>query len=469
MIPLSLAEIASCCKAVVEGEAPLSRRVSVVSSDTRTLGTGSLFVALKGDRYDGHAFLQEAANQGAIAAVVSTVSQKAPLPLLVVDDTLASLGAIARRVRELSKARVVGVTGSVGKTTTKEMVSLVLGTAFTVLKSSANENNEIGVSSTLLKLDESHGAAVVEMAMRGPGEIEWLSRVAQPDVALITNIGTSHIGRLGSREAIADAKAEIFGGLRPGGMAILNRDDPFFDRLVDRLVSGNDRVLPKPGLLSFGLDDRADVRAMEVDDRGLLGVRFICRTPRGEAEVNLGRGGQHLVIDSLAAAAAGIALGVCPEAAARALGGFSAGAGRGASHTMAGGALVVDDAYNASPDSVEAALALLAATPGCPRRLAVLGDMLEMGEYAEEGHRRVGRVAATSQVEKLVCVGLESRAMADEAVRAGLPSESVLWYPDSRACASDAAAWSPGADLILIKGSNGTRMGVIVEALMGPQ
>ncbi|MCA1596839.1 MAG: phospho-N-acetylmuramoyl-pentapeptide-transferase [Chloroflexi bacterium] len=387
MIGRSLAELARACGAVPSTGAPLETRITAVSSDTRQLSAGSLFVALKGERFDGHAFLAAAAEKGAAAAVVSEApdtASPAPLPLLVVDDTLKALGDLARSIRRLSDVRVVGITGSVGKTTTKEMTALVLGARYGVLKSDANENNEVGVPNTLLRLNPAHGAAVIEMGMRGPGEIEYLSRIAEPDVAVITVIGESHIGRLGSLEAIADAKSEILAGLRPDGVAVLNRDDPFYDRIASRASR----------VTSFGTGQKVDVAARHVVDKGLEGVQFRCRTWEAEAEVRLSMGGAHMVTDALAAIAAGLTLGVPLDAAAEALSGFVPVSGRGRLLGAPHAPLVIDDAYNATPISVEAALRLMLDTPGHPRRIAVLGDILEMGGHAEEGHRRVGRAAA---------------------------------------------------------------------------
>ena len=457
MIPMQLREMSNACLATADPEAPLNKMVLQVGTDTRTLRAGSLFVALKGEKFDGHAFLNSAAEKGAIAAMVSSRIENSPLPLLVAPDTLVALGSLGRCVRELSSACVVGITGSVGKTTTKALTSLAVS-SLSVLRTAGNQNNEIGVPLTLLDLETHHQAAIVEMAMRAPGEIAYLSEIAQPDIAVITNIGLSHIGRLGSKEAIADAKAEIFTGLRPGGVAILNRDEPFFERLVAAAAGAR--------VVSFGLSPDSDVSACDVEDHGILGVSFCCRASGSETQVSLSSGGVHLVLNSLAAIAVAIALQIPLEDAASALQSFSTAAGRGALLSTADGRVVIDDAYNASPDSVEAALRQLASTPEYPRRVAVLGDMLEMGCHAEGGHRRVGRAAARYGVNSLVCVGPQSIAMAEEARMAGMPSGAVRWYSDSLAAAIDCDSWNRDADVILVKGSNGTRMRVIVEALI---
>nr|MDQ2730904.1 UDP-N-acetylmuramoyl-tripeptide--D-alanyl-D-alanine ligase [Armatimonadota bacterium] len=258
MIPIPLRELAAACEAEAVGDWPPDDLIISVSSDTRVIGPHSLFVALKGERFDGHDFLPEAAARGASAAIVSTVPMSGPLPLLRVPDTLTALGLLGRHVRQVSGVRIVGVTGSVGKTTVKEMTALVLESSFHTLKSEANQNNEIGVPATLIRLESDHQAAVLEMGMRGPGEIQYLSEIAQPDAAIITNIGVAHIGRLGSRDAIAAAKAEIFVGMKREGCAILNRDDDYFPQLS----GGAGRVL------SFGMDARADIRACAIEDRG---------------------------------------------------------------------------------------------------------------------------------------------------------------------------------------------------------
>jgi UDP-N-acetylmuramoyl-tripeptide--D-alanyl-D-alanine ligase len=375
----------------------------------------------------------------------------------MVPNTLKALGDLARQVRLSSTAHVLAVTGSVGKTTVKEMAALVLGAKYSTLKSEANENNEVGLPATLLRLEPMHRAAVVEMGMRGPGEIRYLAGVARPDAVLITMIGVSHIGRLGSRDAIARAKAEAFDGLQPGGFALLNRDNDCFDYLAGLA----------PRTVSFGLHPAADVQGRDVVDRGLQGMEFTCCAGEAQARVRLSAGGKHLVIDGLAALAAGVSLGVPLEDGALALAEFSAVGGRGRMLSGLGGTTIVDDTYNASPDSVIAALDALAQTPECGRRMAVLGDMLEMGEHSEEGHRKVGRAAACAGLELLVCVGIESRAMADEAIHAGLAPASVQWHLRSQDAAANAQQWSRDMDLILVKGSNSMGMLVIVQALTG--
>lgn len=453
MIPLALSKLILAAGAVASPDAPLDALIASVSTDTRQFQPCALFVALKGERFDGHDFLGQAKESGALAAVVSETMTDPPLPLVTVPDTLLALGALARCVRDASGAKIVGVTGSVGKTTVREMLGLVLGARFMTLKGEGNLNNEIGVPVTLLRLEPGHQAAVVEMAMRGPGEIGYLSRITSPDVAVITNIGLSHVGRLGSIEAIAQAKAEIFEGIRADGTAILHRDDPFFTKLARRA----------PRVFSFGLGSNSDFFAESIEDRGIEGVRFTARSNREKAEVSLSTGGLHTVLNALSALTAGAALGVSLDAGAAALRDFKAITGRGARFVCATGALVIDDAYNASHQSVKAALDLMDRTPGYPHRTAVLGDMLEMGSYAAEFHRRVGRDAARSSIDRLICVGPESAAMAEEARVNGL--EAVQWFPDSAEAAAAAAGWIVDADLILVKGSNGVRMDRIVDAL----
>lgn len=454
MIPIPLRHLAAACDAEPASKWLPDEVITSVSSDTRSIGPHSLFVALKGERFDGHDFLSEAAARGAAAAIVSTLPPSAPLPLLKVSDTLIALGRLGRHLRQASGAKIVGVTGSVGKTTVKEMTALVLGSSFHTLKSEANHNNEIGVPSTLLRLEPDHRAAVIEMGMRAPGEIQYLSEIAQPDAATITNIGVAHIGRLRSRDAIAEAKAEILVGLKPDGTAILNRDDDYFSLLSARAKR----------ILSFGMDSRADVRACCVEDQGFEGARFRCQTPNGEADVNLSIGGSHLIVDSLAALAAGLVLGAPLAAGAAALSLFQPIAGRGEIIRLPDGRRIINDAYNATPHSMESSLRLLASMSAETRKVAVLGDMLEMGEHTEAGHRQVGQVAARSGLARLVCVGTLSEWIQQEAVRGGM--SNVHWYADSRKAAEDVRLWGGNSDVILVKGSNGTRMDVIVQALI---
>ncbi len=317
-----------------------------VSTDTRSLQPGALFVALKGERFDAHDFVPEALERGAGAALVSREIES-PGPLLLVPDSLAAFGALAAAHRAMLGARVVAITGSTGKTTTKEMIAAVLSQDRKTGKTPGNYNNEIGVPLALLELDSSYGAAVVELAMRGRGQIGYLARMARPEVGVVTNIGLSHLELLGSREAIAEAKAELLSGLPSSGTAVLNADDEFFSFLKERSPA---RVI------SFGYGPEADVRAVQVTVREDGGPEFALTGGHGEVRVSLRAPGRHHALNAAATAAAAFSLGVKPERVASGLEAFEGAEMRSRIAQAPGGYVVIDDCYNAAPDSMRVAL-----------------------------------------------------------------------------------------------------------------
>ncbi len=431
--------------------------IARVVVDSRAAGPGDLFVAVPGERVDGHAFVGEALARGAVAALVSRLPEAAGPPpgaLILVDDTVAALGRLAAYHRERFAVEVVGVTGSVGKTTTKELAAAVLGQRYRVLRSPGNYNTEIGLPLALLDLRPGHQVAVLEMGMRGPGQIRYLARLARPRAGILTLIAETHAELLGSVEAVARAKRELVEELPPGGVAVLNADDP---RQRPMAAATRARVI------WYGLGGGADVTAADLVPRG-SGVRFTLRAPRlaaGEAPVDLPLPGRHHVADALAAAAVGLAFGLGLEEIARGL--ASASLPEMRSRIVEAGSLkLIDDTYNASPASVKAALETLAqVAPG--RRVAVLGDMLELGDYSLEGHREVGRAAA--QVDLLVTVGTRARHARDAAVEAGLPPERALHCADRDEALERLKGLLRPGDTVLVKGSRAMRMEEIVSGL----
>jgi len=471
MIPLIASEVA----AALDAELPEGKRDIVftgVSTDTRTIHPGDLFFALKGGNFDGHDFVLEAFLKGAAGAVVSREIETCTdtcgeqedsrrshesdgRAIIRVADTLAALGDLAAFYRRRFDLPVVAVTGSVGKTTTKEMIAAVLGRRFRTLKNELNFNNEIGVPLALFQLNAEHRAAVLEMAMRLPGEIARLAEIAQPTVGVITNIGLSHVERLGSIEAIAAAKAELLRALPARGLAVLPADERFFEMLLG--ACGCRAV-------SFGLSGTADVRGrnVEVDAEG-----------RAAVDVSIGNAslfrlrlptlGEHNVLNALAAAAVGWQMGIGPDEIRRALEEFSPPEQRASVIHSPQGFVVFDDSYNASPASMAAALSTLLKMSG-ERKIAVLGDMLELGEYAADEHREIGRLAARSGVFLLVTVGQLAKSIAEGAKEAGLDKvESVLTSEDAAELAAEIAG--PG-DIILVKGSHAMGMEKVVARLV---
>lgn len=447
----TLREVAEACSGEVDaGWADVSFRG--VSTDTRNLVPGELFVALIGPHHDGHDFLAEAARGGAAGAVVSARAGVPPqLPVVVVRDTLRALGDLAALHRRRSSARVVAITGSTGKTTTKEMLGSILALAGPTLAAEGTQNNEVGVPLTLLRLAPEHRFAVLELAMRGPGEIDYLARIAAPDVGVITNIGHSHVGRLGTREAIAETKAELLAHIRDGGPAVLNADDFFFGVLS---------AMARGPVVSFGLGPEAQFRATGIAEEGLQGASFRLVTPIGERDVRLSVPGRHNVMDALAAAAAAAELGVDLDTIAAGLAAHTGAAMRMQSVPGRNGSLIINDAYNASPDSVAAALDVLAHIEG--RRIFVFGDMLEMGETGLPAHREVGERAREAGVAWLITVGELASLAAERARELGLRIDSVA---DAAAAAELLKPELAPGDVVLVKGSRGIGLERVVEAI----
>ena len=414
-----------------------------VGTDSRQLAAGQLFIPLVGERFDGHGFLQQALQCGAQAALVQrdrADQRPAGLPCWLVDDTLIAYQQVALLHRRHLQAPVVAVTGSAGKTTTRELIRAALAPLGPVVASSGNENNDIGVPLTLLKADAATRAVVVEMGMRGLGEIDRLSRTAEPRVAVITNIGTAHIGRLGSRDAIAIAKCEITSQLAPDGLVVIPAGDPLLDAALARVWGG--RTLR----VALGDDpgaDAADLRGDWCPDRELLVVDGeALRTPLE---------GRHNARNLLLAVAVARHLGV-PISQLRQLQ-VAVPGGRNR-RLQQGGLTVLDETYNASPEAVLAALDLLASQPG--RRFAVLGTMLELGDRSVELHRTVAVRALERGLDGLVVVsgGAEAEAMA--AAAAGLPRLAVVDSPER--AAEPLANWLQSGDVVLLKASRGVAL-----------
>ena len=371
----SLAEVSAATGGSIFGDADLFfPRVTI---DSRRILPGDLFVAIPGERYDGHEFVPAAIAAGARGVLAAReVAVPTGLGLVMVPDTIRALGALARFHRRRFTLPVVAVTGSTGKTSTKEMIAAVGAVRRRVARTAGNWNNEIGLPLTLLELGSDDELLVVEMGMRGPGQIGELAAIAEPVIGVVTNIGLTHLELLGTQEAIAEAKGELVQALPPGGTAVLNGDDPRCLALAART---------KARVLRFGLGPDADVRAIALRHFA-EGSRFTLAAPGWpETEINLAVPGQHYIVNALAAAAVAVALSCHPEDVGGGLAGFGLERGRGATIATEQGWTVIDDTYNASPASVGAALAVLGARPAAGRRIAVLGDMLELGRRRSPG------------------------------------------------------------------------------------
>lgn len=422
--------------------------VTGVSTDTRAICAGDLFVALKGENFDAHAFVEQAHAKGALAALVSCVVPEARIPQLVVDNTRFAFGRLAKLWRTRFSPITIALTGSNGKTTVKEMLRAILaahtGDATTVLATEGNLNNDIGVPQMMLRLREQHRFAIFEMGMNHLGEIEYLSRLVEPDVALVTMAGTAHLGELGSREAIAEAKGEIFLGLGEEGTAVIN--------MHDRFGTYWRGLVPSRNVIGFGVSPEDEVI-------GTLGHEFMTITFEGETvAVHLNVPGAHNQANALAAASAALAIGVPLTTIKSALESFRGVAGRLVSFTGHNSATIIDDTYNANPDSVKAAIKVLA-TRKSPRIL-VLGDMGELGVDAALLHREVGEVARHAALEGLCALGNLSR----ETV-AGFGA-GASHFDSVDALVENLRPLLNADTTVLVKGSRFMRMERVVEKLV---
>lgn len=465
-------------------------RVNTVVVDSRQAVAGSLFVALRGEQTDGHRYIGDALGRGALCAIMDRMPEPGPegtsvldlragrqeglwqeprsvwgggtkLLHLVVDDSLVALQALARWWRQVlalerkDELRVVGITGSLGKTTTKELVAAVLAQRYRVLKSRGNYNNEIGLPLTLLELTGDHQRAVLEMGTYGLGEIALLAQIACPDIGVVTNVGPVHLERMGTVERIAQAKAELVQALPEDGVAILNGDDEWVSAMAQQT---------RARVVRYGLTADCDVWAGDVESRGLDGVGFRLHHQDQSVHVHIPLLGWHSVHTALRAAAVGLVDGLSWD---EIIDGLQGGEQlRLVAVPGVNGAVLLDDTYNSSPDSAIAALNLLSELGG--RKIAVLGDMLELGGYAVEGHRRVGR-RAIEVASILITVGELGRLIGQEALGCGMPAERVIEVADADAAVVCLQGLLQEKDMVLIKGSRGMAMERIVEALTLPQ
>ena len=437
------------------GELPAG--FSGVSTDTRSLAPGDLFVALRGERFDGHAYLAAAGDAGAGAALISdelTLDPSLKIPRLAVRDPLTALAALARGYRELFSPTVVAVTGSVGKTSTKELLAAALSPLGPVLKTAGNFNNEIGLPLTLFGLRAAHRAAVLEMGMNHAGEIARLTAIGLPSIGIVLNARGVHLEQLGSIENVAKAKGELFAGLPPKGVAVANADDALV--LAQARASGR-------RTLTFGTAATADVRLAGSDDRGLLGVELTCVIAGEPHHTRLGLLGAHNALNACAALAGALAAGVDSRAAVAALSLARPAPHRLAIVQIADGITLLDDCYNASPSSMKAALETLRRAALGRRLGAILGDMLELGPGEQALHEEVG--LACHGLSFLLCVGPRAAAIATAARRVGVSAVHTVSEGEVAAGVSWLQLHLEAGDALLLKGSRGMRLERFGEAL----
>ncbi len=466
--------LADALEAITHNAVRIANASAVITDaavDSRQVIPGSLFVAVPGENVDGHDFVADAFKRGASFALIqnempasmrtldlrtalsaeSTLDLSPPLCLRV-DNTISALQQIARFWRRKLDLRVIGITGSVGKSTTKEMVAEVLGTRYRTLRSPGNLNNEIGLPLTILRLGSGYERAVLEMGFYVPGEIQFLCDIAQPQIGVVTNVGTVHAERAGSQEAIARGKSELIQALPPDGVAILNFDDPWVRRMEEK---------SKARVFFYGLSSEADLWADQIEGLGLDGIRFRLHYKGETVHSHIPMIGRHSVHTALRAAAVGLNDGLGWQEIFE---GLSQGHAqlRLVAVRSKTGALILDDTYNASPESMLAALNLLDEMDG--RKVAVLGEMLELGPYEKQGHEIVGmRVAQIAKT--LLTLGPRAHMLADAARRAGMKSVNIIEFEETEPIVDWLNKNLTSSDAVLIKGSHGLRMDRITAAL----
>ncbi len=424
-----------------------------VSIDSRRVPEGCLFIAIRGERHDAHAFLADAAGTAAALLIERGRERPPGVAVVEVDDTTRALAALGVGVRRRFSGRVIGITGSNGKTSTKELTAAALG-SIPHLHTEGNLNNQFGVPLTLLRLEDRHQIAIVEIGTNHPGEIGYLADLARPEIGVITNIGTAHAEYLGGREGIAVEKGALFEALPEDGVAVANADDPFVMEQTART---------RASVLRVGRGRDADVRAENVRATGLQGFQFRLCTPFGDADTRIPNLGEVHVQNALAAAGAALAAGVPLETVAAGLPETPVVGGR-LEAVEVGGVHVLNDSYNANPQSMRAALETLCRLRGAGRAVAVLGYMAELGDDAPRFHEEVGRAAAELGVDLLVAVGQHAETMGAGAVGAGLAAAALRTAPDAAEAASQLRETLREGDWVLLKGSRSMGMERVLTA-----
>lgn len=466
---LTLANIASACGGQYVGAEELKNtEIQGAVTDSRQIAAGFLFIPVKGERVDGHAFIPSVFEKGALAVLSEKPLENCPGPYILVKSCLTALKQIAAFYRSQLTIPIVGITGSVGKTSTKEMIAAVLSTKYNVLKTAGNFNNEIGLPLTILRIQEEHEAAVVEMGISEFGEMHRLAEIAKPDVCVITNIGVCHLENLGDRDGVFRAKTEVFEHMKKGAAVILNGDDDKLIRVKD--AGGNTPVFYSLGKCAWENEEMAtegtasghfDIYMDEVENLGLKGSRAHLHTPKGSIPVEIPIPGEHHLYNAMAAAGVGLTLGLTLEeiktgmASAQTIGGRS-------NLIRANGMLIIDDCYNANPISVKAAIDLLKS--GSRRTIAVLGDMGELGEREKQLHYEVGAYAARAEIDVLICVGTLSREMEQGAIDAG-GNTQVFYFSTKEEMLPQLLDMVEEGDTILVKASHFMEFSKVVEKL----
>jgi UDP-N-acetylmuramoyl-tripeptide--D-alanyl-D-alanine ligase len=459
-VALTLGWIAGAAAGSLRGRSDTP--VRDVVTDSRSMTAGDVFVALRGPRFDGHSFAAEALARGAAGVVVERAWAEAHRGtgdgVIAVDDTLVGLQDVAHAVRVESGAKVVAITGSAGKTTTKESIAALLATRLRVVKNKGNLNNHIGLPLSLMQLTSGPHVAVMELGMNHAGEIRTLVHIAEPDIRVWTNVGDAHMGFFASMDAIADAKAEILEEVRPNDLLVCAADDA---RVMARARAFAGRVI------TFGESPDSIVHAADVQDLGWDGMRARVTTPAGEMELATPLLGRGNLANVLAATAVALEFGVPLEVVRSTAATLRPADRRGVVRHLRDGVILIDDSYNSSPSALKRALEVMARETRAPGRVAVLGEMLELGEHSQALHESSGRAAAAAGLRLLVAVGGPSaRALADTAVASGMPRDSVVYFESSAEASPAVTSALRTGDLVLVKGSRGTRCDVVADRIV---
>ena len=429
-------------------------QISAVSIDSRKIEEDALFIPLVGENADGHNYIDKAFENGAVATLTQKqIECDESKAVILVENCALALGKIASYYKKKFKIKTVAVTGSVGKTTTKDMLSAVMNMQFATLKTEGNFNNELGLPLTLLRLNDAHEAAVLEMGMSAFGEIRYLADIARPNVGIITNIGMSHIENLGSQEGIFKAKTEMC---------------EFFDKDSLLIVNGDDEYLKKAkefkgfSVVTYGIENDCDFKAYNIEDKGILGSEFDCMMYGREYRISVKTPGDHNIYNALAAIACGVHYSISPTRIIDGIENFSLTKMRMAVENI-GSLTVINDCYNSSPDSVNAALRVLSTQE--TRRVAILGDILEMGDFAKDAHTKIGEQVFENGIDILMTAGENAKYIANGAKMAGLAEENIICFDTTEELAQNVMNYVNENDSILIKASRGMHFEQVFEKI----
>ncbi|MBQ3273852.1 MAG: UDP-N-acetylmuramoyl-tripeptide--D-alanyl-D-alanine ligase [Christensenellaceae bacterium] len=448
MKSIAVREAVKAVSGIYHGPEELQDRlIRGIAIDNRKTEKDWLFVPIKGDRFDGHSFIDGAFEAGAL---VTLSEKRTDHPYIEVKDTAAAFRDIAEYYKSLFDIKTVGITGSVGKTTTKEMIASVLSQSFNTIYTQGNLNNQTGVPLTVLGIEETHEAAVIEMGTNHFGEIAAVAKVARPDVCVLTNIGEAHLEFLGSKEGILKAKTEMLDYMKEGGKVVINGDDPYLRTLKEK----------RSDTVSFGFNEDNDIYVSDIDERGLEGIAFTAVTASGELKAFVHVPGRHMVLNAMAAAAVGLIYGMDLDSIAKGIDAYEPLSGR-FSIKKGNGLTVIDDVYNASPTAMKSSIDALSLAQG--RKVCILGDMLELGDSSRVKHLSVGRYASDKDIDLIIAVGRQAEAIAEGSSENG---SETAYFEDQESLIEKIGYLIKEGDTVLVKASRGMHLEKTVERLL---